>query len=575
LRHLRCLGGMTLDKGEPTMAAAIAFSDTPEPALISYRVPLPGSHVGRRIVEVDLDLGDIFNVTAKDTGQEIATAAGVRRTDRGVEIDRETARVFLAERLSAAGIDPQRAAITARASDEPAHTTRVIPLQPVFHSARVVAAPGEPSVPPSPGPPPAILVLDEFMEGLRSGRVLLPGRDWAGRPTIYPMDPDAPPEPALFLVERVGISSFLGDYGLGRTVKTFTLLPGESTTISIRTWQSSRQSIQESSSIIDSHEQSARERFADTIQGETTDKATRSKTEKWHVEAEAKASWGFGSAKVSGGASGEYHSSREQFARQASEAVREHAADASSKRELSVSSSSEQTTETGQETTIERVITNVNVRRVLNFVFRELNQEYVTKLHLKDISVAFTNGRLNSWREVPISGLRTLLEEVIEPGMVDHVAQRILKIAGIVFDHKHEPVKTLERITITQDGTTAAVDDPQLVNGEFPPPTDQMYYRFKREPLNQAGDVHPVDGVLLNEERITMRTDSVLVEALLGQADALDEYAMEIQAAAAGEKTLANRRDDLVLQTLGAIADPAQRAEAAAQLLGRCCPEKS
>jgi hypothetical protein len=557
------------------MPAAIAFSDKPDPALINYRVPLPGSHVGRRIVQLELGLGDVFNADAKVAGQDVAAAAGVRRTDRGVEIDRGAARVFLAERLSAAGLDPRRVEVAARAGGEAAPLARVVSLQPVLHVAREAAVPGEPTVPPPPGPPPLVFELDEFVDALREGMVLLPGRDWAGRPTVYPVKPDAAPEPALFLVERVGISSFLGDYGLGRTVKTFTLLPGESTTISIRTWQSSRQSIQESSSIIDSHEQSARERFADTIQNETTDKATKSKTEKWHVEAEAKASWGWGSAKVSGGASGEYHSSREQFARQASEAVREHAAEASSKRELSVSSSSEQTTETGQETTVERVITNVNVRRVLNFVFRELNQEYVTKLHVKDVSVAFTNGRLNSWREVPISGLRTLLEEVTAPGMVDQVAQRILKIAGIVFDHKHEPVKTLERITIGQDGTSATVDDPQLQNGEFPPPTDRMYYRFKREPLNQAGDAHPVDGVLLNEERITMRTDSVLVEALLGQADALDEYAMEIQAAAAGEKTLANRRDDLVLQTLAAITDPVQRAEAATRLLGRCCPEKS
>ena len=44
-------------------------------------------------------------------------------------------------------------------------------------------------------------------------------------------------------------------------------------------------------------------------------KATQSSKEEWHVEAEVEAGWGFGSAKVSGGGSGEYQSGREEFAK--------------------------------------------------------------------------------------------------------------------------------------------------------------------------------------------------------------------------------------------------------------------
>jgi hypothetical protein len=45
------------------------------------------------------------------------------------------------------------------------------------------------------------------------------------------VDLEAEPDPALYIVQVVGISSFLGDYGLGRTVKTYPLFPGESAKI--------------------------------------------------------------------------------------------------------------------------------------------------------------------------------------------------------------------------------------------------------------------------------------------------------------------------------------------------------
>lgn len=562
---------------------AIAFSKTGEAAKINYSIPMPGAHTGRRIIELDLGLApSAFTDAAKTAGEDLAAKAGLKRSERGTEIDPARARLFFSHNLARAGVavaaealgretaaaaastatERLRSGVAERAMTEPIAATAVAfrrSAAPLSAGARLDEVQSDYKV---------------YEEQLALGNVLVPVANWAGVPILVPRPADPAPEPTFFLVERYGISSFLGDYGMGRTVKTFTLLPGESTTISLKTWQSTTESIKESSSIIDSHEQSARERFADKVQSETTDKQTQSKTEKWHVEAEAKASWGFGSAKVSGGASGEYQSGREQFARQASEATQEHAAEASSKRELSVTSSSEKTVTSGSEALIERTITNVNVRRVLNFVFRELNQTYTTKLHLKEVRVAFSNGRLNSWREVPLSGLRRLLEETLQPSEIDTVAQRILKAAGVVFDSKDNAVVCLERVTIAADGTSISAELASTgSDGEFPPPGDRTYYRFRRGPLNQADANNPVDGVVLSEQQITMRTDSVIVEALLGQADALDAYAMEIQAAAASEKTLANRRTELVLDTLAAISNAEMRAELGARLLGTCCPK--
>ena len=169
---------------------------------------------------------------------------------------------------------------------------------------------------------------NSFVEGLSIGELRLPTKNWDGQMVMTTMTAEAAlgkhPDANLFLVETYGISSFLGDYGLGPTIRTFTLLPGEETKISIKTWRSTQSKVAEASSIVDSYTTEAANRFTNTVQRETTDKMNRQNKESWHVEAEVGVSWGFGSAKVSGGAEGEYQASRESFAKQVEDAVQEH-----------------------------------------------------------------------------------------------------------------------------------------------------------------------------------------------------------------------------------------------------------
>ena len=512
---------------------AIQFSEAGQPAKINYQVPLPGAHTGRRIIELDLGLGyKDFTAQAKTAGKSYKDSLGIDPKVKDKLLPNDTkVQNFLSESIHRISTRVTRLPENIKPARAPLQKTGAV-NSPQMKTIAALNEAVDPNI---------------FKENISSGVVMVPSVGWAGNLVYTPHPIDSSEKPKIFLVERYGVSSFLGDYGMGKTVKTFTLLPGETTRISMRTWQSTKESRQESSSIIDSHEQSARERFADKIQNETTDKQTKSKTEEWHVEAEVSASWGFGSASVSGGGSGEYSSGREQFAKQAAESVKEHAAEASSKREMSVTSSSEREEESGSETIIERTISNANMRRVLNFVFRELNQEYITKLHLKDVRVAFTNGRRDSWREVPISGLLGFLEEFVIESKIPKVARAILKVAGFIADREDVMVPTLERVNLVDHGTRIEIEPATLDNnGEFPVPTPTSYYRFKSGPLNQEEASNPVDGVLLNDSRITMRTDSVIVEALLGQADALDEYAMSIQRAAANKETLANERERIV-----------------------------
>jgi hypothetical protein len=387
------------------------------------------------------------------------------------------------------------------------------------------------------------------------------------------IDLEEPPRPALFIVQSVGISSFLGDYGLGRTVKTFTLLPGETASIHTRTWRATEESISLASSIIDSYDESSRERFEETVTNETTDKATQEKTENWYAEAEAKGSLGIASASVSGGGGGEYSSGTEEFSRALDNAVSEHTAEASSHRENTVTSSSESSVSTEEEEVVERTIKNINVRRVLNFTFRVLNQKYEVKTHLKDVHIAFSNGNVGSWREVPISGLRGLIEEVIEPEHVDEVCSGIVGAIAIVRDANESPVQVLEQVLLNKCGTDFQTRDAEPGdNCVYPPPSKngRLYYRFKRGPLAQGPDEEfPVEGVVLSKREIVMATDSVVVEALLGQEDALDSYSHDLQIEAIREKRLANDKLEAALRIVH--QGDATQAELYQQVFGVCC----
>lgn len=402
---------------------------------------------------------------------------------------------------------------------------------------------------------------------LIDGMVHLPAPTWGGAGTTVPIDPAEPPKPALFIVQVIGISAFLGDYGLGKTVKTFSLLPGETTTISTRTWRATEASVALASSIIDSYTESAADRFAETVMTETTDSATQSQTENWHAEAEVKGSFGFGSASVSGGGGGEYSSSTEEFAKAVDQAVAEHSAESSAHRENTVTSNSESSESTEDEEVIERTITNINVGRVLNFTFRELNQAYTTRTHLMEVRIAFTNGNAGSWREEPVSGMRTLVSEVVDAKHVDSVCSDLLRTIATAFDKDGLPVPVLERVTLTNCGRTAtvteAVPDKQC---SYPAPAadGSMYYRFKRGPLAQSPtDALAVGGVLLKERSVVMSTDSVVVEALLGVNPALDAYSAALQNEAIREKQLANDREALA-QSIVQQGDPAVAAQYAA-----------
>ena len=127
------------------------------------------------------------------------------------------------------------------------------------------------------------------------------------------------PDVNLFLVETYGISSFLGDYGLGQPSAPSRSCRGKKPRLASRPGarRRARWPRLRASSI---RTVQAANRF--TNRAARNHRQGRRNKESWHVEAEVGVSWGFGGAKVSGGAAGEYQNSRESFAKQVEDACK-------------------------------------------------------------------------------------------------------------------------------------------------------------------------------------------------------------------------------------------------------------
>lgn len=320
--------------------------------------------------------------------------------------------------------------------------------------------------------------------------------------------------PRIVLVEYYCLSSYLGDYGAGKTLNTFTLLPGEESTITIRTWKQITATVIQSSSILDSYEDSVAEKFEKNVQDEHSNKRQRSESEGWNVETSAKASWGFGSASVKAGARGTYDSSREDFSRNVHNALSEHAAKASHQRKLEINSSTERRVEEGEESLVTRILKNINLSRVMNFVFRELNQEFISYLHLVDLRVAFVNDFSKSTRVYTLSELDKLLDWAIIEEHRDEIRNSIIEAYSSVLDFRDEyrafiELKELQEGDFWRVRRGALSEDPDLAEGQ----------EFDKQTL----------GIIIKKMINILPTDAIVVDALLGEGVALDQYALDSQ----------------------------------------------
>lgn len=482
----------------PSNEPMIKLDPHGKPPILSYNVPEPTSYVGKNFIELHFDDNDdLFKPEFKKLPETPQTPAPMDTSSVRSTVVRSMKTGFADSKIFSGNVSNLLMLKTTGKETE-----EKMELKPsVAVSARL-----------------ATLNVDEVTTMKQSGYLLKFKRllDGTLDYKYIPEPKQLDIKPRFYVVETYGLSSFLGSYGAGRVIKTFSLLPGEKTRISVKSYLKRTVDAKSASSILDSvTEESARE-FENSLEEEQSDKEAYSKTSEYYAEAEASGSWGVGSASAKAGFKSSSSSSREEFSKNVSKATEKHAAKASAKRDVQINTSYEVKEESGEETSTEREIQNINLSRTLNFVFRQMNQEFITLLHLMDIRIAFFNGHPASRREVPISQLRALLDEVMVDDNIkkDAVQTTIMNdVLDVVFDYQENPHQ------VTEEKSLSATE---------------KYIRFKKDTISTYKDSitdaeFSVEGIITAVTKNVLRTEGVIVEAMLGEGIALDSYATQLQ----------------------------------------------
>lgn len=336
-------------------------------------------------------------------------------------------------------------------------------------------------------------------------------------------------KPRLLFVETFRLTNFPGDYGAGTTVKTFSLLPRESTEISVKTWKKTEETMKKASSILDSYTEDKADEFEKSAQAECARSSKIDQTSSYNVKASANAGWGWGSASVSAGTEASTSSSREESAKNVLSAASKHAQSSSAQREVNIDTEHERRVETETETSIMRKIRNLNVTRTLNFTFRQMNQEYHSILHLVDLRLGFYNGYPGSFREYPLCDIVHFVNKYMNaPTTFLEEFKTIIKNEYMhVKDYRGDSPALIEEANDGSGLRPYLRVKPSLDKDGSPYGQQDYKMRPKKEKdgkIVQEADIRWLDGIILGSQKITMKTDGVIVEALMGKVNALDDY---------------------------------------------------
>lgn len=376
--------------------------------------------------------------------------------------------------------------------------------------------------------------------------------------------------PAIYLVLRMKMASYLGDYGAGQTLSTFSLLPGEKTVIQIRDYRHIESTKTTSQSVLDSYSESAMEDLQTTIETSTASSVESSETDTDTMAASTGGEVGvnLGIVKIGGEAGAEASSvntTTEAVSQQVNtlnNAVSHHVQTADTQRQVEVSTDVTQTEISETETTTTRTLENINKGHVLNFVVRQLLQAFETITYLDNVTLAYSNGFDNSRKTGTLSSMDNLLRAVLKDAKaVEQVRNDIYVHLCNIPDHTGTRVSFIEQVVEEHGNCINKDQEPKKVR-----------YVRKRRDLKQEFNGIVVDGIILNTTQRVLRTPAVIMDAVLGQGLALECYHLKLQEAAHVGAHLANRKTEQALAIIDALTDPAEKARMYNHVFGSCCP---
>jgi hypothetical protein len=378
--------------------------------------------------------------------------------------------------------------------------------------------------------------LPVFLSALTRGELVLPRRKWSGELTLVRVTlpdtsiPEGPstnrPEPTLFLVEDYELMAESAGFGLGRTLRVATFLPGVSLAIPIIAWRPNR--LPTGTNVLDSFSVPSANDFSARIVARFGDNQTRTLSRQFSSEIMSTAGFSPLISDAQSRADLAMGFGRREWCKAVERALLEHCRRASDLR----TTTQDVADELRPNEPTWHTANNVNLRVAMSAVYRQLNRRFRYQLRLTDVRLAFANGRFRSWTELPIWSMRPLLETVVVDDAVESVERIVL-----------DSVKGLLEYIQPSDG------DSEQLDTHLP----EVLPRLNSELIADAS---------LLQGSVEVATGSVLGEVLLGQADALDRYALALQASDAEARDLQNKLQEVLREALEAIQDPAARADA-------------
>ena len=375
--------------------------------------------------------------------------------------------------------------------------------------------------------------------------------------------------PAIYMVMRMKMATYPGDYGAGTTISTFTLLPGEQTVIQIRDYRHNEATKTTSESVLDSYSEHAMEDLQTTIESSTAFSSEASETDTDTMAASTGGEVGvnLGIVKIGGEAGAEASSvntTTEAVSQQINtlnNAVSHHTQTADTQRQVEVSTDVTETEISETEKTVTRTLENVNKSCVLNFVVRQLLQRFDTITYLDNVTFAYSNGFDNSRKTGTLSSLDNLLRSVLKDG------NAVKKVQNDIYMHLcNIPDHTGTRLSFVEE---VVEEHGNCINKDQGP--KKVRYVRKRQDLVQEVNGKRIHGVVLNVTERVMRTPAVIMDAVKGQGFALDCYNQKLQEAAWMGAHLANRKTAQALEIIDAITDPLEKAKFYNNVFGTCC----
>lgn len=410
--------------------------------------------------------------------------------------------------------------------------------------------------------------VDFLVRAIKEGLQPVARRTFSGSTRLEFVNKPSIPVPRLYVIEEYRINSYLGDYGAGKILKTFTLLPGEKTTITMRTFKQITSKQVVAQNVLESVSEEVVDSLEAFVQDErqNSSSSSSSTSESVSVDVSVGCDFGFASASVDVGyaSSSSSDQARTDAVNSLSNSMDRHTAQSNTNREINVNSSTEDSSTEEQEETIVRELENINYSRVLNFIFRQMQQQYISVTTLNNIKILFTNGYPESVRMVNVEKLKELLEEVLNASEVDGVYEQIINEYCQVRNYQGNFKQFLTNEVYTKNGS---------ITGGTPIDIDFWTAKNATDSFDFLGAPFEVPGIILEVKERTLQTDSAVCDALLGQMDALDCFNMQKQEADA-EKTKTESEMLAILKSAFETATGQNKIEYArniGRLMTNCC----